>query len=81
MTHSEIRDKVIALIANQLGIDVSTITADSTLESLGADSVDRFEFVIKLEEDFNITVDDQEADKLTSVAQVVSYIEKEIAKK
>lgn len=81
MTHTEIKDKIITLIAEQLAIDKSTISEKSTLESLGADSVDRFELVIKIEEDFNISVDDDEADKLTSVDQVVDYIEKELAKK
>lgn len=74
MQKSEIQNKVIQLIAEQLGVAANTITPQSTLESLGADSLDRVEMIMKLEEEFHIEIRDEDADKLTSVSQLVDYV-------
>ena len=71
----EIRTKVVAIIAEQLGIGQDAITDDATLDSLGADSLDRVEMVMKLEETFAVEIDDAAADSLKSVNDVVRYIE------
>lgn len=66
--------KVVALIAEQLQIPAGTMNDSATLDSLGADSLDRVELVMKLEELFNIEIDDAAADKFKTVEDVVVYI-------
>ncbi len=66
--------KVIEIIAEQLGVKKDAIHEDDTLESLGADSLDRVEIVMKLEEEFGIEINDTDADKLTTVNQVIDYV-------
>lgn len=74
MTRNEVKDKIIALIAEQLGVAADAVNEQATLESLGADSLDRVEMVMKLEEEFRIEIHDEDAEKLSSVAQLVDYI-------
>lgn len=71
----DIRSQVTAIITEQLGIAQETIVDDATLDSLGADSLDRVEMVMKLEEAFAVEIDDAAADTLKSVKDVVRYIE------
>ena len=66
--------QVIALIAEQLHKKPEEIGHDATLESLGADSLDRVELIMKLEEAFHIEVSADDAEQLTSVRQAIEYI-------
>lgn len=66
--------KVADLIADKLSIDKSRITKDSTLADLGADSLDLVEIIMKMEEQFSIEINDQDAEHMSNVAQVVDYI-------
>ena len=66
--------KVITIIAEELKVDKSTIKPESTFQDLGADSLDMVQMVMKLEEQFGIEINDQDAEKLTNVADVVEYI-------
>jgi acyl carrier protein len=50
------------------------IQEDSTIESLGADSLDRVEIIMSLEEKFGIEINDEEAEKLSTVRQAVDYV-------
>lgn len=68
------QDKVARIIAEKLSIDASTITLDSTLQDLGADSLDLVEIIMKLEEQFGIEVDDAKAETLKNVNDVVEYV-------
>jgi len=68
------QDKVARIIAEKLSIDASTITLDSTLQELGADSLDLVEIIMKLEEQFGIEVDDAKAETLKNVRDVVEYV-------
>jgi len=68
------QDKVVRIIAEKLSIDPSTIKSDSTLQDLGADSLDLVEIIMKLEEQFGIEVDDEKAEKLKNVHDVVEYV-------
>lgn len=68
-------DKITSIIAEQLNIDKKTITDQSTLESLGADSLDRVEIVMKLEEEFGIEIKDEDSEKLSTVGQTVDYVD------
>ena len=69
-------EKVKAIIAKELNIDESKITLESSLsEDLGADSLDLVELLMTLEDEFNVTVSDDEAIKLKTVEDIVKIIE------
>ena len=73
---SEIYDKIKGIIAERLSIDESKITETSSfIEDLGADSLDTVELIMQLEEAFNIQIPDEDADKISTVGEVVRYIE------
>jgi len=70
----EVTNIIISLIAEQLSITPDRIKRDSTLESLGADSLDQVEIIIKLQEQFGVEIDDDAADKIETVGQTIDYI-------
>ncbi len=79
MTHYDSPDtfaKVVAIVAAIIKIDPSTITADSTFDSLGADSLDMLEIIMKLEETFGIEISDEQAEQIKTVGQAVEAIQK-----
>ena len=76
MNTSEIRGKIVEIIANQLGIDQEDITPEaSVVDDLGADSLDVVELIMALEEEFNIEIPDEEAEKIKSVQDIFSHME------
>ena len=73
---SETFDKISEVIADKLGVEPSKITPEAKfVEDLGADSLDTVELVMQLEDEFNLEIPDEEAEKLTTVGSVVEYIE------
>lgn len=77
MSDNSIEEKVRSIIVDQLGVESDKVTADAKfIEDLGADSLDTVELVMAFEENFDIEMPDEEAEKLQSVADVVAYIEK-----
>lgn len=63
------------LIADKLGIDPLKITPQASfVEDLGADSLDSVELVMALEEEFDIEISDDDAQKITTLQQVVEYV-------
>ena len=71
----EIESKVKEIIVENLGVDVSTVnTQASFVNDLGADSLDTVELVMALEEEFDIEIPDDEAEKIQTVGQAVDYI-------
>lgn len=71
----DIATKVREKIAEQLGVAADEVTADSSfIEDLGADSLDIVELVMALEEEFNIEISDEDAEKIRTVKDVVNYI-------
>ena len=75
MNQEEIFDKVKAIIIDQLGVAESAITLDASfIDNLGADSLDIVEFIMALEEEFNIEIPDADAEKVVTVGDVVDYI-------
>ena len=65
------------IIAGQLGLEVSQISEDASFaDDLGADSRDCVELIAALEKTFNLTIPDQDAEKISTVKQAVEYIEK-----
>lgn len=67
-------EKLKEIIVDQLGVDVDSITADTALEDLGADSLDLVELVMTLEDEFNIQIEDDAMDSLKTVGDVLDYI-------
>lgn len=73
-TREDTFDKVAAIIAAKLNIDKSRVTGLVTLQDLGADSLDIVEVIMKIEEQFGVTINDADAEKLHTVDEVVSYV-------
>lgn len=70
-------EKVKAIIANELNIDESKITLESSLnEDLGADSLDAVELIMALEEEFGVQVNDEDAQNIHTVGDIVAMLEK-----
>ena len=67
--------KIADVIADKLSIEKSRITKESTLTDLGADSLDLVEIVMKFEEQFGIEINDEDAEKMCNVGEVVDYIQ------
>ena len=71
-----VADKVKSIIVEQLGVDEEEVTPDASfVDDLGADSLDTVELVMEFEEEFDITIPDEEAEKIGTVGQAISYIE------
>jgi acyl carrier protein len=69
-------DKVRQIVADQLGVDVDEVTPEASfVDDLGADSLDTVELVMALEEEFGIEIPDEEAEKISTVADAIKYIE------
>jgi len=72
-----VEDKVKAIIKEQLGVGDSEIKPEAAfVEDLGADSLDLVELVMAMEEEFGIEIPDEDAEKIRTVADAISYVEK-----
>ena len=76
---SDTLNKIKEIIIDKLGVDESKITSDSHfIEDLGADSLDTVELIMQFEEDFNLEIPDEDAEKILTVQQAHDYIQKHI---
>ena len=75
MDRADIYAKVVAISAQILKVSKESITEQSNLENLGADSLNRVELVMELEETFGVEINDEEAEKLSTVGQIVDYVQ------
>ena len=72
-------EKVKGIIAEQLGVDEEEVTMDSSfVDDLGADSLDIVELIMALESEFDIEIPDEDAEKASTVGNVVEYIREHI---
>jgi len=70
-----LEDKVKDIIVEQLGVNADQVNEDASfIEDLGADSLDTVELVMAFEEEFGAEIPDEDAEKLTSVGAVISYL-------
>lgn len=70
-------EKVKAIIVDQLSIsDEDMITPDTTLEDLGADSLDMVEVIMAIEDEFDVQIKDEDLESLKSVNDLIDYISK-----
>jgi acyl carrier protein len=73
---SSIEERVKKIVVEQLGVNESEVSTDASfVDDLGADSLDTVELVMALEEEFDITIPDEEAEKIQTVGQAIQYIE------
>jgi acyl carrier protein len=71
------QNKIIDIIANQLGVDKEIITPEANVvDDLGADSLDVVELVMALEEAFDMEIPDEDAEKIRTVKDIYDYLEK-----
>ena len=71
-------EKVRDIVVEQLGVEADEVSIDSTfIDDLGADSLDIVELIMAFEEEFNIEIPDEEAEKIRTVKNAVEFIDKE----
>jgi len=71
----EIKQKVVSLIAEQLGKSENEVTLDSQfIEDLGADSLDLVELIMSMEDEFGVEIADEDAEKILKVSDAVDYV-------
>ena len=74
---ASVQERVIDIVAEQLGVDKEKVTPDTSfVNDLGADSLDTVELVMELEEEFDINIPDDAAEKIQTVGEAIGYIEK-----
>ena len=72
-----VEEKVRGIIVDQLGVDEKQVTNDAAfIDDLGADSLDTVELVMALEEEFDVEIPDEEAEKISKVQDAIDYINK-----
>ena len=75
MTNEELFEKLKGMIVDQLGVDEDSITMESSfVDDLNADSLDMVELVMAMEEEFDIEIPDDVAEKVVTVKDAVNYI-------
>ena len=68
-------EKMKEMVADQLNVDAAEITAETSFkDDLGADSLDMFELVMALEEEYNVEIPSEDLEKLTTVGAVMDYL-------
>lgn len=73
-----VEQRVIEIVSEQLGVDKEKISTDTSfVNDLGADSLDTVELVMELEEEFDISIPDEAAEKIQKVGEAVAFIESE----
>ena len=73
--------KVREIIINELGVEPEKVTSEASfVEDLGADSLDTVELVMEFEDEFELSIPDEEAEKIQTVGQAIDYIKEHVAK-
>ncbi|MBB5022020.1 acyl carrier protein [Desulfurispira natronophila] len=71
-----VEQKVKEIVAEQLGVGIDTVNPESSfIDDLGADSLDTVELIMALEEEFGLEIPDDEAEKIVTVQDAISYID------
>lgn len=73
---SDVYDRVKRIVVERLGVEESEVTPEASFkDDLGADSLDVVELVMELEDEFDLEISDEDAEKITTVGEVVNYIQ------
>jgi acyl carrier protein len=73
---SDIASRVKSIIVDKLGVEESEVTAQASFTNdLGADSLDTVELIMEFEKEFNISIPDDQAEKISTVGEAIKYIE------
>ncbi len=73
---SDIKSRVISIIVDKLGVEESEVNNEASFTNdLGADSLDTVELIMEFEKEFNIAIPDDQAEKIQTVGDAISYIE------
>lgn len=73
---SEVAEKVKSIIVDKLGVEESEVTPEASFTNdLGADSLDTVELIMEFEKEFNIAIPDEQAEKIVTVGNAITYIE------
>ena len=76
---SDTLNKIKDIVIDKLGVDESKVTSEAKfIDDLGADSLDTVELIMQFEDDFNIEIPDEDAEKILSVGQAEAYINNKI---
>ena len=76
MTNPSIEERVTRIVCNQMGTSPDKITSDTSfVNDLGADSLDTVELVMEFEDEFEISIPDEDAEKIQTIGSAVEYIE------
>ena len=76
---ASVAERVKQIIVNKLGVEESQITNEASFTNdLGADSLDTVELIMEFEREFNISIDDSEAEKIQTVGDAVNYLETKV---
>ena len=76
---SEIAEKVKGIIIDKLGVEESEVTPEAPFTNdLGADSLDTVELIMEFEKEFNISIPDEQAEKIATVGDSISYLEQNV---
>ena len=74
-TEAEIEEKVCQIVSEQMGIDKSELARDTSfVDDLNADSLDTVELVMEFEDEFEMSIPDEEAEKIRTIGQTIDYI-------
>jgi len=72
-----VEEKIKKIICEQLEVDEKDVIPEASfVDDLGADSLDQVELIMAMEEDFGVSISDEEAEKITTVRDAIEYIEK-----
>ena len=76
---ADIKAKVTEIIVKKLGVEESQITDEANFtKDLGADSLDTVELIMEFEKEFDLTIEDSDAEKIQTVGNVISYLQEKI---
>jgi acyl carrier protein len=74
-TETEIEEKIYQIVSEQMGIDKSELARDTSfVDDLNADSLDTVELVMEFEDEFEMSIPDEEAEKIRTIGQTVDYV-------
>jgi acyl carrier protein len=81
MDEKEITEKVISIVAEQMGVDKGEINRDTNfVNDLNADSLDTVELVMEFEDEFETSIPDEQAEKIQTVGQAIDFIKEQLSK-